>query len=259
MKYLFEKTKNNFTVEEENAFTYLRELVTNLDEKGVKKWFDKENPRMKEKGKENLALSIGNYTYYFSLKTNGYRTEKQIKEIESMKYKILLPHFKLEDQFTILSGELNIEEEIFDLLYKTAKIQKKEKVFYQSRIILDPLTKLYYKENFDKIKKIETIINKNIVDLENPYMAFYYNNGGSYYNLKNNYTMSDEIMLNYSDDKKDFILSYGKVLPSKNKANQLLADIKNNYENRSYITVSDQERIEKITENVKNYKNSFIF
>lgn len=264
MNYPFEQTKDYskkfLTTEDQNAFTELKALVTNLDEQGVQQWFNRENTRLEIKGKENLAKAIGNYTYYFSVQITGFKNVKEIEECENMKYKILLKHFKLEDQFSILTQKFDIEnEEIFTLLYQTAKIQKKENIFYNSRIILDPLVKMYHKEDFDKLKKIEKIIERNMVDLENPYMAFCIDNGASYFKLKNNYTITDEIMLNYSDNKKDFILSYNKDLPLKNKAYQLLEDIQTDYNERAYLTVADQETIGKITKHIDNYLKAILY
>lgn len=263
MNYPFEQTKDYRTFlnnEDKNSFDKLRELVTNLDEKGIQEWFDKENSRLKTKGKENLAKAIGNYTYYFSVQITGFKNAKEIEEVENRKYQILLKHFKLEDQLIILTQKYDFEsEDIFTLLYKTAKTQKKENVFYNSRIILDPLVKLFSKEKFDKLKKIEIIIEKNMVDLENTYMAFCIDNGASYFKLKNSYCITDEIMLNYSDNKKDFILSYDRELPLKNKAYQLLEDLHNNYNNRPYLTVADQETIEKITKHIDNYIKAILY
>lgn len=263
MNYPFEQNKDYRTFlnnEDKISFDELKELVTNLDEQGIQKWFDKENPRLKTKGKENLAKAIGNYTYYFSVQITGFKNIKEIEDAENRKYQILLKHFKLEDQLAILNQKYDFEsEDIFALLYNTAKSQKKENIFYNSRIILDPLVKLFSKEKFDKLKKIETIIEKNMVDLENTYMAFCIENGATYFRLKNSYTITDEIMLNYSDNKKDFILSYNKELPLKNKAYQLLEDIQSNYNERSYLTVADQTTTEKITKHIDNYLKAILY
>lgn len=264
MNHPFEQTKDYskkfITTEDQNSFNELKELVNHLDEKGIQQWFDKESPRMKIKGRENLAKAIGNYTYYFTVQTFGIKTREEVEKIETLKYKMLLKHFKLEDQLSILTQAFDIEnEEIFSLLYDTAKFQKKENLFYRSRILLDALTKLYNKEDFEKIQKVEKIIEKNLVDLENPYIAFCVDNGVSYFKLRNNYSITDQIMLNYSDNKKDFILSYNKELPLKDKAYQLLEDIQINYKNRDYLTKSDNETIEKITQHIDNYIKAILY
>ena len=54
-------------------------------------------------------------------------------------------------------------------------------------------------------------------DVNNIYVnkvAYYYGNGASYYgNLKNKYAISDEIILNYTDEKRDFLLNRNVELP----------------------------------------------
>jgi hypothetical protein len=264
MKYPFEQTKDYskkfLDYNDTKEFNNLKNLVNTLNEEGVDKWFSIQNERLKIKGKENLAKAIGNTTYYFSIKTNKFLNKKEIENIENQQYKILLKHFKLEEQLMILSQAFEFEsEEIFQLIYQNAKKENKKNIFYSSRIILDSLSKIFYKEYFDKLKRIEKYIEKNLVEIKNSYMAFFIENGSYYYKLENNYTLTDQIIINYSDNKREFILSYGKELPLKSKADQLLEDIKNFYKQKDYFSKRDQEILEKLNKNIENYIKIILF
>lgn len=265
MNYPFEKMpgySNEFVnPEDKEKFYELKKLVQSLDDEGVKHWFDKNKSFLKVKGKENLSKAIGNHTYYFSVQTLGQMRKEQIEKIENNQYEILLKHFKLEHQFSILTQLFHFEsEDLFTLLYQTAKKEKKEDVFFKSRIILDPLMKMFSKENFTHLEKIENIINKKIVDLENNKMAFFNNNGSSYYgNLNHSYKITDEIILNYSDKKRDFILSQGKQPPLKEYAYQLLEDISDNYKKRDWLSKADGETLDILSKNVDKYIKASLY
>lgn len=265
MKYPFERisTYNSDFVnsQDKEKFNQLRTCVTQWNEPGVDQWFVENNSYLKVKGKENLAKAIGNATFYFSIQSNGFLTREYINEKEYYQYKILLKHFNLEQQFNILTQAYDFEDiRLFELLYLTAKKEKKEEKFYQSRIILDPLFKLFNKEHFDKLKKIETIIKKDIVDLQTNFMAFFKDNGGSYYsNLNNKYSLTDEIILNFSENKKEFILSYNKQIPLKDKAYQLLEDIQDNYKKRDWLSPADNENIKAVMQQTDKYIKTVMY
>lgn len=263
MKYPFEKIANSDFVnpQDKEKFSELRTHVKDLNEEGVEQWFLDNNSYLKVKGKENLAKAIGNTTYYFSVQSNGLMSKENIISIELFQYEILLKHFNLEQQFRILTQVYDFKDErLFELLYQTAKKEKKQEKFYQSRIILDPLFKLFHKEEFELLKKIEVIIEKNMVDLQNNFMAFFKGDGGSYYSkLNNNYSLTDEIMLNYSEAKKDFIMSYSKEIPLKTKAYQLLQDIEENYKQRDWLSQSDNENIKSVTLQIDKYIKTIMY
>lgn len=263
MKYPFEKIANSDFVnpQDKEKFSELRTHVKDLNEEGVEQWFLDNNSYLKVKGKENLAKAIGNTTYYFSVQSNGLMSKENLISIELFQYEILLKHFNLEQQFRILTQVYDFEDErLFELLYQTAKKEKKQEKFYQSRIVLDPLFKIFKKEDFELLKKIEIIIEKNMVDLQNNFMAFFKGDGGSYYSkLNNNYSLTDEIMLNYSEAKKDFIMSYSKEIPLKTKAYQLLQDIEENYKQRDWLSKADSENIKAVTLQIDKYIKTVMY
>lgn len=263
MKYPFEKIANSDFVnpQDKEKFSELRTHVKDLNEEGVEQWFLDNNSYLKVKGKENLAKAIGNTTYYFSVQSNGLMSKENLISIELFQYEILLKHFNLEQQFSILTQVYDFEDErLFELLYQTAKKEKKQEKFYQSRIVLDPLFKIFKKEDFELLKKIEIIIEKNMVDLQNNFMAFFKGDGGSYYSkLSNNYSLTDEIMLNYSEEKKDFIMSYSKEIPLKTKAYQLLQDIEENYKQRDWLSKADSENIKAVTLQIDKYIKTVMY
>lgn len=265
MKYPFERISScnsKFVNEKDNEkFSQLKRFVNDLDELGVDQWFLDNNSYLKVKGKENLAKAIGNTTYYFTVQSNGFLKKEELDYMELFQYQILLKHFNLEQQFSILTQVYDFKDErLFELLYQSAKKEKKQEQFYQSRIVLDPLFKLFNKEDFDTLKKIETIIEKNMVDLQNNFMAFFKDSGGSYYsNLNNNYSLTDEIILNYSENKKQFILSYNKEIPLKDKAYQLLQDIEEHYKKRDWLSQADNENIKSVTLQIDKYIKTVMY
>lgn len=264
MTHPFEQVKN-YTNEfinpkDKEEFSNLGNLVSSYNEEGVDAWFKEKKKWLKIKGKENLAKAIGNNTYYFSVSGKIGMSRQEIENLEYKKYLIVLKHFKLEEQFRILTQHFKMEsEDVFRLLYKTAKEQKKEELFYNSRIILDPLLALFSKHEFDKLRNIEAIIEKNMVDFKNSKVAFFYKNGSSYFNVINHYSITDEIMFNYTQEKKEFIESYGQQLPLKEKAYQLLEDMNNYYKNKDWISQSDNENLKNITKQIDTYIKATIY
>ena len=129
MKYPFEKIANSDFVnpQDKEKFSELRTHVKDLNEEGVEQWFLDNNSYLKVKGKENLAKAIGNTTYYFSVQSNGLMSKENIISIELFQYEILLKHFNLEQQFRILTQVYDFKDErLFELLYQTAKKEKKQ-------------------------------------------------------------------------------------------------------------------------------------
>lgn len=265
MHYPFEKVPGYsgefVNPKDKESFYLLKSLVHTGDEVAIKEWFERNNSILKVKGKENLAKAIGNHPYYFSIQNSGHITKEQIEEKENLLYKMLLKNFKLEHQFLILTQLFHFEsEDLFTLLYQTAKIEKKEEEFFKSRIVLDPLMKMFGKEKFNQLQKIETIIGRKIVDIENNKMAFFYNNGASYYgNLNNSYKITDEIILNYSDNKRDFIISQGKEPPLKEYALKLLEDISNHYKKRDWLSKADEETMGNLSKNIDKYVKAVLY
>lgn len=265
MKYLFEKIpgyKNEFVeAKDKQDYNYLKNLVDNFDERGVDEWFEKRKKFLKIKSKENLAQAIGNYSNYFSTNAPIQTTKKEMEDLEISKMLMLLKHFNLKNQFAILNNQYDMEsKEVISLLYETAKKEKKEKKLYVSRILLDPLFKMFKNEEFDKIKEIEGIIEKTIVDINTNKIALKIENSTSYFNsLKNNYSITDSIICCYSKNKRDFILSYSKNLPTKEKAYQLLEDITQEYSDRQTKYINDVKNIEIIGNLVNKYLLAILY
>lgn len=265
MKYPFEKSSNYSSdfanAQDKEKFGQLRQYVNDLNESQVDQWFLDNNNYLKVKGKQNLAKAIGNTTFYFAVQSTGFMSKEDINNKEFHQYKILLKHFNLEQQFSLLTQVYDVEDKrLFELLYQTAKKEKKQNQFYQSRIVLDPLFKIFTKEKFELLKDIEIIIEKNMVDLQNNFMAFFKDNGGSYYsNLNTQYSLTDEIILNYSEGKKEFIMSYNKEIPLKAKAYQLLQDIEEHYKKRDWISQADNENMKSVTLQIDKYIKTVMY
>ncbi len=257
MKYPFERTNYGhdfINSKDKDIFLELKRYVNNYEEDNVNEWFSKHKEILKIKGKNNLAKAIGNYTYYFSL-GSGFMSLDAMEALKSQQYQLLLKHFKFEDQAIILTQEFDLSDiKVIETLYKTAKKENKKEKFFNSRIFLDIAQKIFSKENFDKIEELEIIIEKKIHEIQVNKVAFYYQNGASYYgNLKNKYAITDEIILNYTDDKRDFLLNRDIQLPSKNYALQLLEDINQNYKEREFMSLADNETLEQLSRSVNFY------
>lgn len=264
MIYPFEQVKNytnNFlNPEDKEQFNTLKNLVNSYDERGVNAWFKQKKSWLKTKGKENLAKAIGYSTYYFNVKSSLGTKKEDLEDLEYKQIIILLKNFELEQQLIILTQNFKMEsEDIFKLLFETAKTEKKENILYNSRIILDPLIAIYSRHEFDKLKILESIIEKKVVNLESNKVAFLVKDGGSYFKLKNSYFITDEIIFNYSPEKRDFIMSHGKEIPLKEKAYQLLEDITQDYEKRDWNSVGDMENLKNITKNINIFIKAILY
>lgn len=259
MNIPFQTTKVNYSkrlvnVKDKEEFDYLKELVNSNDEQAIDNWFKQQN--LCKQGKTNLAYMIGQTTYYFSISNFTVMNRKDIEEVRSQHQLNLLKHFCISDQIKILTQEFDLESpKIFKLMHDTAKKENKSEGFYSSRILLDPLYKIFSSEDFEKIKNIEVAIEKNIEDIETNFIVFSYKNSGSFYNnLKNTYNITDEIMLNYTEKKAEFLASRNIPLPSVEKATTLLKDIENHYASRQWMSISDQETIGKLSMHMSEYK-----
>lgn len=258
MKYPFEKEKNDihFKYEKDNElFIELKSYVNSLQEEEVDKWFIKNEKNLKRKGKENLSKAIGTYTYYFSISSKNINSLEKIRELESKQQLMLLKHFKFKEQALILNQQDELKDsKIIEVLYITAKKENKKNKFFNSRVFLDVISKMFSEDEFNNILEIEKIIEKRIDTIEVNKIAFYQKNSASYYSkLNNNYAISDEIILNYNDKKRDFLLERNVELPTKEKALKLLEDITQEYKERDYMTPDNYKTLALIAHAVNNY------
>ena len=248
MKYPFETNNygHNFVSEKDKEkFLTLKRYVNNYDNKGT----------------EGLVKAIANYTYYFHVSGPVSMKKEEIENLKSIQYLSLLKYFNLENQLLILTQEFDLEDsKVIEFLYKTAKKEKKEKILYNSRIFLDIVYKQYSINNFDKIIEIENIINKKIEDIKTTSIIFKRGNETSYYmNLNHNYAITDEIILNYSEEKRIFLENRGLEPPSIQVATQLLEDITTKYQKREFMTVGDSEKLQSLNQTLNEYEKRILY
>lgn len=250
---------------DQEQFSKLKKLVNSYDDSGVSLWFSNYENKLTKKNrvlfKSNLAMAIGKTSYFFSSSNYNIHSKKELDELMDLQYLILLKHFNLDEQLFILTQEFDLESlKVFELLYQSAYKEKKENTLYNSRILLDPLFKFFIQEKFEKCIEIENIIHRNINLLENNIMVFSHQGATSYYSkLNNTYSLTDEIILNYSDNKNNFLLSRNIPLPKKDIAIQLLKDIEHNYNDRTWTSNADKETLELINTSIEKYFKALMF
>lgn len=262
-------TKNRFELVSGTTFSFkndqdkesygeLKEYLTGFHDKEIEQWFIKNNLNTQEY--QNLAQAIGQHTFYFSVSTVTATTKQEIIETQNKLYELLLKNFSFDNQLKILVQQYDLNENnlrIFKILYETAKEENQLNKFYTSRVLLDPLFKLFSDEKFIALSEFEKTINKPIRELVSHYMTFRRTNpnntGTSYYKLSNEYFLTDEIILNYSDNKLNYLTENNIELPTKVKAEQLLKDIEEDYNGRSWRSVSDELTLEDVKNAIDNY------
>lgn len=244
--------------QDKEAYGELKEYLTGFHDKEIKQWFIKNNLNTEEY--QNLARAIGQHTFYFSVSTVTATTKKELIETQNKLYEILLSNFSFDNQLKILIQQYDLNENnlvVFKILYEAAKEENKLEKFYTSRVLLDPLFKLFADEKFAELSEFEKTINKPISELVSPYMAFRRTNpnntGTSYYKLGNEYFLTDEVILNYSDKKLNYLTENNLVLPTQSKAKQLLKDIEEDYNSRNWKSVSDEQTLEDVKNAIDNY------
>ena len=253
--------RTSFSFKDEKDKELYRELnmhLTNFSEQEVEQWFVKNNLNTEEY--ENLAKAIGQHTFYFSVSGVAITTKQEIIDTENKLYEITLKNFSFDNQLKILVQQYDLNENnlvVFKILYETAKKENKLENFYNSRVLLDPPFKLFSDEKFTELSKFEQTINKPINELISHYMAFKRSNpnntGTSYYKLSNQYYLTDEIILNYTENKFNYLKENNIELPTKLKAKQLLKDIEDDYSKRDWKTANDMQTLDDVKIAIDNY------
>ena len=246
--------------EDQESYQKLCSLVNDGDEDGVDKWFGERNEYLGAMGRENLAKVIANSIGLIRVKTTFGSSREDLKKQEAWLNILLLKNFNAEDQITILTKEWRLEnKDIIRFVFETAKKEKKENLFYKCDRITDSFFHFFSKEDFKSIKEIEYFTGKCLLDITRERFPLIKENGCSYFSLDTERSILDEIILNYSDEKRDFIQSYNRSLPTKEDAFKLLREIKESYKKRDFITPHDIETLNMVEQGVGRYIKSIMY
>lgn len=238
----------------------LRNLVFEGEIEAIDIWFEK-NLYNHSKSKQSKIIEdlskyiINQESYFFSFKDDYFDIDKISKEKEK-RINSVIKHIDLKHQLKILNNHLydDIKIEYLNRLKQTP-INKEKDIEIVNELGLIT-TRLFFNEKFDYI---DFLINHlSYSPLDNYSQNFIlmkkekYSLSGTYFYCEDNCVKPYyDIIYNYSEEKKEYLISKNITLPSKEDVLLFISELEKNI-NKSKVNYSNDDRLEKIKD-INNY------
>lgn len=219
---------NKYTIPEEHRL-FFSDFMESVDTKSLNHFFKKNYSTKKEK--DILFNFIINSSFFFMFRTHATNRD----EIEQQSLLRTLPFFKLfplTEQISLLNSPIH-NFNISNMTYfENLNVNKKSINQLSSNSVSFLLTDLFHKECFHILDYLEDKLNKNIDNTYSHIFSVHYKEQYSYgcFNismdkLNPSYKPIYDIIFNYTDNKKNYIINKGMNLPSKKEIDSLAIKI----------------------------------
>lgn len=225
----------------------------------IDNWFKKHQISKKPALERELSLRILNEIYFFSFRSLS-TSRKEIDEEGNRREIAILKNLKCENQlrlFNVASVE-NVNHKHFEAMKLT---KKNKELIENSSSVGYVITKLFNKENFDELEKIESIFKRSLLEQKSSGATIMYkekySNGTYFFKIDEPiFSPKYDIVFNYSSNKKEYLEKKGIDLPTvKEAANLHILVLKSISERANDWRPEDVEKINKQISDYKIQKN----
>lgn len=246
--------------EDNKLFLNLKNHVFNLDEKKIDDWFQKLH--LSDQDLENLTTTILQSTYFFS-----FQGMQDILYKMNQQMKMVIPYFSTKSINLFLQNEFEIENfdnELWQIYFEKANKENTLSNFYSSSSIVKLLVSLLHQEKFERLDEIEKILGKKLHEISTKNIPFFYeekNMRGCYYvRLSQNIKINNIIILDYSNQKKEFYQKRNIPLTSEKdmlNIKNLILDFFENQKIEQNYNLYHQDMLKNIVQNINIYEKVF--
>jgi len=223
-------------------------------------WFEKHQISRKPSLQRKLTIRILDNPYFFSFQS--FSTNIRFINQERIKREsAILKNLKIENQLLLLSPAC-IEDFSFEHLGAMKLNKKNKEILLNSNRFSGVITKLFNKEDFEEINKIDEILGLSVLEMKTKGLTFNYkeknSHGAFYIELETAiFSPKHNIIFAHTKEKEDFLKNKGVNLPNNEEVDNLYKEIKESLKKNKHL--SHLNYIEKVEDSIKEYKTIILF
>lgn len=223
-------------------------------------WFEKHQISRKPALQRKLTLRILDNPYFFSFQSFStnlrFINQERVKRESS-----ILKNLKIENQLLLFSPAC-IEDFSYEHLGAMKLNKKNKEILCNSNRFSGVVTKLFNKEEFDEINKIDEILELSVLEIKTKGLTFHYkeknSHGAFYIELENKiFSPKHNIVFAYTKEKEDFLKHKNIILPDNEDVDYLYKEIKESLKENKHL--SHLNCIEKVDYSINEYKTLTLF
>lgn len=241
------------------SFRALKDFVSQGDVMAINLWFEEHKVKSRPIFRKKLLNFIIKETYFFSFSSNSFN--KEYLNAESQRRQLaVIKHFNLDEQLDILAISID-RRDLCSQHFKALKIKTKEdrELIKNDNTIARTVTDLLRHQDFKLIDEIENILNYSILTqpCNSSFICYQQDNSTGMMISKIKYPEDFkfkpyyDILINFTSEKRDYLINKGIDLPNEKEAIEIINNIKANLQRDSYLNRPDN--IELITKNFHLY------
>lgn len=241
----------------EFPFQELSYAISTGDIQGIHSWFKKVGFQSGTELSSTLCKHIVNSNYFFSFSSNSFN--KSALEDENLRRQIpVLSYFNLKEQLSILSSvslDREIKIEHFNVLNYSRQSKSDKQLILKDLGMHHLFISLFNKEEFIFMDKIESVLGLDIKNnrMDNISIHYDYPDNGAFYLNSKNYKSCpvDDIILNYSENKANYLREKKINLPDLIYVNELKGKILEEIRDSKYFDTKGHTK--KVEEKIERY------